>query len=114
LKFLPEQHTDFVFPVLAEEWGFIGSLLTLSAFAVFFLLLMQAAGRVQDPFASLLISGIAAWLFWQWVLNLGGVLGLLPMAGVTLPFFSYGGSSLLTNLLAVGVVLNVYMRRYVF
>jgi rod shape determining protein RodA len=57
---------------------------------------------------------VTFWLFWQWVFNLGGVLGLLPLAGVTLPFWSYGGSSLLTNLLAVGLSLNVYMRRYVF
>jgi len=114
LKFLPERHTDFVFPVLAEEWGFLGSVGTLMVFGAFFILMFQAAGKVEDPFGSLLIAGVGSWLFWQWVLNLGGVLGLIPLAGVTLPFFSYGGSALLTNLLALGLALNVYMRRYVF
>lgn len=114
LKFLPERHTDFVFPVLAEEWGFLGSVFTLVSFGAFFILLFQAAGKVQDPFGSLLTAGVACWLFWQWGLNLAGVLGLAPLAGVTLPFLSYGGSALLTNLLALGLVMNVYMRRYVF
>jgi rod shape determining protein RodA len=114
MHFLPEHHTDFVFPVFAEERGFLGSAVAILLFAGFFLLLAQAAGKVSDPFGSLLISGVSLWLFWQWVFNLGGVLGLLPLAGVTLPFWSYGGSSLVTNLLAMGLALNVYMRRYVF
>ncbi|MDX1386929.1 MAG: rod shape-determining protein RodA [bacterium] len=114
LKFLPERHTDFVFPVLAEEWGFLGSLIFLSAFSLFLFLLLQTAGKVGDPFGALIIVGITAWLFWQWVFNMGGVLGLVPLAGVTMPFLSYGGSALLTNLLALGLVLNVSMRRYVF
>jgi len=114
LKFLPARHTDFVFPVLAEEWGFLGSSVYLFSFGMFLVLMLQASGKVTDPFGSLLIAGVAAWLLWQWALNLGGVLGMLPLAGVTLPFMSYGGSALLTNLLALGIVLNVYMRRYFF
>lgn len=114
LKFLPERHTDFVFPVLAEEWGFLGSAVFLGAFSLFILLLLQMAGKVGDLFGALLIVGVTAWLFWQWVFNIGGVLGLVPLAGVTMPFLSYGGSALLTNLLALGWVLNVSMRRYVF
>jgi rod shape determining protein RodA len=114
MHFLPEHHTDFVFPVFAEEWGFVGSSLAILLFAGFFLLMAQAAGKVNDPFGSLLMAGVTLWLFWQWAFNLGGVLGLLPLAGVTLPFWSYGGSALLTNLLALGLALNVYMRRYVF
>lgn len=112
--FLPEQHTDFVFPVFAEEWGFLGSALALVLFAGFFLSLMHGAGKVSDPFGAYLITGVAVWLFWQWFFNLGGVLGLVPLAGVTLPFWSYGGTALLSNMLAVGLALNVYMRRYVF
>jgi rod shape determining protein RodA len=114
MHFLPEHHTDFVFPVFAEEWGFLGSALAILLFAGFFVLMIHAAGKVSDPFGSLLIVGVTLWLFWQWIFNLGGVLGLLPLAGVTLPFWSYGGSSLVTNLLAIGLALNVYMRRYVF
>jgi rod shape determining protein RodA len=114
MHFLPEHHTDFVFPVFAEEWGFLGSAVAILLFAGFFLLMAQASAKVSDPFGSLLILGVTLWLFWQWLFNLGGVLGLLPLAGVTLPFWSYGGSSLVTNLLAVGLALNVYMRRYVF
>jgi rod shape determining protein RodA len=113
-KFLPERHTDFVFPVLAEEWGFLGSMGMLLCFASLFLLMLQAAGKAKDHFGGFLIAGMTALLFWQMAINLGGVLGLLPLAGVTLPFFSYGGSALLTDLLGFGIVLNVYMRRYVF
>lgn len=113
-KYLPERHTDFVFPVLAEEWGFLGGLLVLALFAFFFLMFFQAAGKINEPFAALSMAGVGLWLFWQWVLNLSGVLGLLPLAGVTLPFFSYGGSALVTNLFAIGLVLNLHMRRYTF
>ncbi len=113
-RFLPERHTDFVFPVIAEEWGFLGSGLTLAAFGIFFLLLLQAAGKARDSFGGLLIVGVAAWLFGQFAVNLGGVLGLMPLAGVTLPFLSYGGSALLTTMAGMGMVFNVYMRRYTF
>lgn len=113
-KYLPERHTDFVFPVWAEEWGFIGSLFVLSIFTFFFLMFFHSAGKIQDNFSALAMMGIGLWLFWQWALNLSGVLGLAPLAGVTLPFFSYGGSSLVTNLFAVGLALNLHMRRYVF
>lgn len=113
-KFLPERHTDFVFPVLAEEWGLAGASAVLIVFGGLFLLLLQTAGKARDPFGGFLILGVTALLFWQTAINLGGVLGLMPLAGVTLPFFSYGGSALLTTLLGLGMVMNVYMRRYVF
>jgi len=113
-KFLPERHTDFVFPVLAEEWGFAGSAVTLGVFGLLFLVLLQAAGKVQDRFGGFLILGVTALLFWQMAINLCGVLGLMPLAGVTLPFLSYGGSALLVTLLAFGLVFNVHMRRYMF
>ena len=114
MHFLPEQHTDFVFPVFAEEWGFLGSGIAVLLFAGFFILMIHASSKVSDSFGSLVMIGVTLWLFWQWAFNLGGVLGLLPLAGVTLPFWSYGGSSMVTNLLAVGLALNIYMRRYVF
>ncbi|MCE9624830.1 MAG: rod shape-determining protein RodA [Deltaproteobacteria bacterium] len=98
-KFLPERHTDFVFPVLAEEWGFLGGVAVLSGFLLLLFMMLQ---------------GVVSLLFWQVAINLGGVLGLMPLAGVTLPFFSYGGSALLSSMLAVGVAFNVLMRRYMF
>lgn len=113
-KFLPERHTDFVFPVLAEEWGFLGGLTALSAFLFLLLLMLQAAGKLQDRFGGLLVVGVASLLFWQIAINLGGVLGLMPLAGVTLPFFSYGGSALLSTMLGLGAAFNVLMRRYMF
>ncbi len=114
LKFLPERHTDFVFPVLAEEWGFAGTTVVLFAFGILFLSLLQGAGKVKDGFGAYLILGVSAWLFWQMAINLGGVLGIIPLAGVTLPFFSYGGSAYLSSMLGLGMAMNVYMRRYMF
>ncbi|MFO1464525.1 MAG: rod shape-determining protein RodA [bacterium] len=113
-KFLPERHTDFVFPVLAEEWGFAGSVFVLGCFLLLFLLMLHAAGKMQDRFGGLLVVGVASLLFWQMAINLGGVLGLMPLAGVTLPFFSYGGSALLCTMLGMGVACNALMRRYMF
>lgn len=114
LKFVPERHTDFIFPVLAEEWGFIGGAGILGGFDLLLLMLLQAAGKVKDSFGAYWILGVTALIFWQMVINLGGVLGLVPLAGVTLPFFSYGGSAFLTILLGMGIVFNVSMRRYMF
>jgi rod shape determining protein RodA len=113
-KFLPERHTDFVFPVLAEEWGFAGGAAVLGALSALLFFLLQGAGKLQDQFGAFLVAGVAALLFWQTVINLGGVLGLMPLAGVTLPFFSYGGSALLTSLLGLGLAANALMRRYMF
>ncbi len=113
-KFLPERHTDFVFPVLAEEWGFAGSLFVLGGFLFLLLLMLQGAGKMQDRFGGFLVVGMTALVFWQVAINLGGVLGLMPLAGVTLPLFSYGGSALLCTMLGLGVAFNAIMRRYMF
>lgn len=113
-KFLPERHTDFVFPVLAEEWGFLGGTAALGSLLFLLLLMLHAAGKLQDRFGGFLVVGVAALLFWQVAINLGGVLGLMPLAGVTLPFFSYGGSALLSTMLGMGAAFNVLMRRYMF
>lgn len=113
-KFLPERHTDFVFPVLAEEWGLLGGGLSLILLASLLLLLLQASGKARDSFGGFLVLGVAVLFFWQTAVNLGGVLGLMPLAGVTLPLFSYGGSALLVTLMGLGMAMNAYMRRYVF
>ncbi len=114
LKFLPERHTDFIFPVLAEEWGFAGSFVLVMSMSLFLLLGLDSASQCKDLFGALLAVGVVGLLFWNIVINLGGVLGLMPLTGVPLPFMSYGGSSLVTMFTAVGVLLNVRMRRYVF
>ncbi len=112
LEFLPEQHTDFVFAVFAEEWGFSGCVALLTAYALLILLALRAVRRAQDRFGVLLATGMAAILFWQFTINIGMVTGLVPVVGIPLPLISYGGSSLVTTLVAVGVLISVSMRRY--
>lgn len=114
LKYVPERYTDFVFAVFAEEWGLVGTTFLLFTFGVFLFLLIRNLSQYRDPFAVWFIVGVTSWLFSQIAFNIGGVLGLLPLAGVTLPFFSYGGSSLFTIFIALGWILNMQMRRYVF
>lgn len=104
LGFLPEHTTDFILAVLAEEWGLVGALLALALPFAVVLLGLTVAERARTRFETLLAGGLALQLLWQVVVNAGGVLGLLPLTGVTLPFFSYGGSSLLTVWLSVGLL----------
>jgi rod shape determining protein RodA len=113
LSFLPEQHTDFIFSVWAEERGFLGCLLLL---ALYFLLVASAidvAGNARDRFGFFLAIGVAGMLFWQVAINIGMVIGVLPVVGVTLPLMSYGGSSVLTILTGLGLLASVSMRRFV-
>jgi rod shape determining protein RodA len=112
LHFLPERHTDFAFSVWAEEWGFVGSLFFLGAY--FFLLLwgIYVAMFARDRFGVLLAFGVVVLIFWQAVINLFMVMGLLPVVGIPLPLFSYGGSSLLTTMFALAILMNVRMRRF--
>lgn len=112
LDFLPERHTDFAFSVLAEEWGFAGSCLFLGGYFFLVFLGLNVAGAARDKFGVLLAFGVTSLLFWQAYVNLAMVLGLLPVVGMPLPLFSYGGSSLLTNLAGIGILLNVRMRRF--
>jgi len=114
LRFLPTQHTDFVFSVLAEEWGFVGSTVVLIVFFSFLLWGLWIARNSKDGFGAMLAVGLVGTLFWPAAINVAMVLGLAPVIGVPLPLFSYGGSALLSAALAVGLLLNVSMRRYVF
>jgi rod shape determining protein RodA len=114
LSFLPEQHTDFIFSVLAEEWGFIGAFVLIIAFLVFLFWSLNIAYGCRDPFGTILAVGIAAMIAWQAVINIGMVMGLMPVVGVPLPFISYGGSSLMTTLVCVGILMNISMRRFMF
>lgn len=114
LDFLPEQHTDFVFSVFAEEWGFVGCLLVLLGYAALLGRCLVIGMRAKDNFAVLLTAGLTALIFTQVLINIGMASGMLPVVGVTLPFFSYGGSSLLVSMVAVGLLMNVSMRRFTF
>ena len=112
LHFLPERHTDFAFAVWAEEWGFAGSPFFLSCY--FFMLLwgINIAMSAKDKFGAILAFGCTMLIFWQAVINLFMIMGFLPVVGVPLPMFSYGGSSLLTNMVAVGILMSVRMRSF--
>lgn len=112
LAFLPEQHTDFIFSVLAEEWGFIGA---FGVCLVFFLLIFRGlsiALACRDHFGAILSVGATAMIFWQALINLGMVMGLMPVVGMPLPLVSYGGSSILAIMVCLGLLANVSMRRF--
>lgn len=112
LHFLPERHTDFAFSVWGEEWGFTGSLIFLGIYFMLLIWGLYVAMYAKDRFGVLLAYGIVTLLFWQAVINLLMILGFLPVVGIPLPLVSYGGSSLLTTMLALGVLMNVRMRRF--
>lgn len=114
LSFLPERHTDFAFSVFAEEWGLTGCLLLLVFYCLIVLWGLNIALRSHDRFGMYLSVGVCAMLFWHIVVNLGMVIGLLPVVGVPLPLFSYGGTSMVTTMTGVGLLLNVGMRRFMF
>jgi cell division protein FtsW len=105
--YVPNAHTDFIFSILGEELGLIGELVVLAAFGAVLFAGVRIAARSPDAFGRLLASGIVAWFGIQIVVNLGAVTGLLPITGVPLPFLSYGGSSLVVSLAAVGILVNV-------
>jgi len=114
LEFLPEHTTDFVFSVLAEEWGFVGCTFVLGLYFCLIALLLRVAHRGRDLFSCLLVVGITAQFFAHLVINVGMVIGLMPVVGIPLPLVSYGGSSLLSLLFGLGIVQGVSMRRTIF
>jgi len=114
LRFLPEKHTDFAVAVFGEEWGFLGMLFLVAAFCVFLYQFYIVAREAKDRFGAFLCGGVFFYFFWQILINMGMVLGLMPVVGIPLPFISYGGSALLVNYCLIGIVMNVSMRRFVF
>lgn len=112
LHFLPERHTDFAFSVWGEEWGFVGSLIFLSIY--FFMLIwgLYIAMNARDRFGVLLAFGVVILIFWQAVINILMILGFLPVVGIPLPLVSYGGSSLLTTMVGLAILMNIRMRRF--
>jgi rod shape determining protein RodA len=111
-NFVPEHWTDFPYSVWAEEWGIVGSVFLLAIFAFLLVWILNVALSARDRVGSVICVGVAAMTFWHVVVNVAMVLGLAPVVGVTLPFISYGGSSLVTFFLAMGLVANVSLRKH--
>jgi len=111
LSFIPEQHSDFIFSAIGEEFGFIGAVLVLILFAIIVWRALAIAEESSDYFGSLLACGIAFMMAFHVLANIGMTLGILPVVGMPLPFVSFGGSSLLMNLIAIGILQNIAMRR---
>jgi cell division protein FtsW len=106
-NFLPNAHTDFIFAIIGEELGLIGCFVVLAMFVAFAVLGARAAVRAPDRFGALLAAGVTVWVVGQAIINVGAVVGLLPVTGIPLPFVSFGGSALVTTMLASGILVNV-------
>ncbi len=111
-QFLPQQSTDFIFSILAEEWGFLGGLLVFALFLVIILRGIRIMYLARDDFGLYVGSGVVGMIFFHVVINIGMAMGIMPITGIPLFFLSYGGSSLWTALIGVGLLLNIYLRRY--
>jgi rod shape determining protein RodA len=111
--FLPDQSTDFPFPVFAEEWGFLGALGLIFLYLFLCLWSLRIASQARDRFGAVLAVGVTAMLFWHAIINIGMTSGVLPVVGVTLPLFSYGGSSVSNNVLGIALLMSVSMRRHI-
>jgi rod shape determining protein RodA len=114
LHFIPEHHTDFIFTVFGEEWGFVGSIILFLLFISFIYRCLKISQNTSEPLGSTISFGIASIIFIQFTVNILMAINLAPVVGIPLPFISYGGSSLISTLIGVGLLLNVNMRRYMF
>ncbi len=114
LNFLPEVHTDFAFSIWAEEWGFVGAIMLLLVYSVLLYRGIRIAAQSKERFGTFLAFGVTAMIFFQVIVNLCMVMGLMPVVGVPLPLFSYGGSSVITTFLGIGLLLSIRVRRYMF
>lgn len=111
MGYLPEQQTDFIFSVIGEELGFIWTSIIISVYIIILIRMLYLATKSKDELGSYIMTGIAVMIFSHVLINVGMTIGLLPVMGIPLPFISYGGSSLLTNMVAIGLILNITMRR---
>lgn len=114
LNFIPERHTDFIFSVIGEEWGFLGALVLVLLFVLIVHRAFNIGNLTSDRYGKCIATGIAVLFGLQVIINIGMTIGLMPVVGIPLPLVSYGGSSLLTTLIAIGLLLNVGMRRSTF
>lgn len=112
LRFIPQHHTDFIFSVLAEEWGFIGCIVVIGLFLFIILKGIDFALHAKDRLGTIMAMGIVSMFAFHVITNISMVIGLMPVTGIPLPFLSYGGTSLVTNMVAVGLLLNIRMRRF--
>ncbi|MBI4650980.1 rod shape-determining protein RodA, partial [Candidatus Desantisbacteria bacterium] len=113
LNFLPAQHTDFIFSVIGEELGFIGSMFVISAFALIILRGTDIASKAKDLYGILIATGIISVLSFHILINIGMTIGIMPITGIPLPFLSYGGSSLLGFMIMTALLINIGMRRFI-
>lgn len=111
-KYLPESYSDFIFSVLGEEFGFVGALLLIILYASMLFKCLKISSIAKDKFGSMVVAGVMWMLAFQMFQNVGMTIGLMPITGITLPFVSYGGSSMLTSMVSIGLVLNIGMRRH--
>jgi len=114
LGFLPEKTSDFIFPVIAEEWGFVGAFLMIVLLGLVVLRGLQISLEAKDKFGAILAGGITSIFFFHILINVGVVLGIMPVTGVPLCFVSYGGSNLLMVMISVGILNNIRMRKFVY
>jgi rod shape determining protein RodA len=108
---LPDQFSDFPFAVFAEDWGFLGAILLIALYAFLSIWAIHIASQAKDRFGAAIAIGVGAMVFWPAVCNIGMAIGVLPVVGITLPLFSYGGSSIVTMMIGLGLLMNVSMRR---
>jgi rod shape determining protein RodA len=111
LDYVPEQHTDFIFTVAGEEFGFVGAAALLALYALLLWRSIRIAWLSKDPFGTYIAAGIASMFAIQMFVNVGMVIGIMPITGIPLPFLSYGGTSVLIAFAAVGVLESIHMRR---
>lgn len=111
-RFLPEKHTDFIFSAFAEEWGFLGSALLLSLYFIFILRGLDTSRKAKDDFGKILALGITFMFSLYFFINIGMTLGIMPVVGIPMPFMSYGGTALLSNFIAAGILINIRTRRF--
>ena len=114
LRYLPMQSTDFIFSIIAEEWGFLGGVAIFSLYGLILWRAMNLILKIKDQFASNLISGLIGMLFFHMFFNVGMTMGMVPITGIPLYFLSYGGSHLVTGALSIGIISNIYHRRFIF
>jgi rod shape determining protein RodA len=112
LDYVPEQHTDFIFTVAGEEFGFVGAMALLALFALLLWRAIRIAWLAKDPFGTYVAAGIASMFAVQMFVNIGMVIGIMPITGIPLPFLSYGGTSILVSFAAIGLLENIHMRRF--
>ena len=110
LNFLPEEHTDFIFAVVGERWGFVGAALVLSLYALLVWRALRILTMAKNLFGAIIAGGIVAMILFQVFINVGMNVGIMPITGIPLPLMSYGGSSVLTTLLAVGLLQSIHVQ----